>query len=77
MCFGVYGGYYIGIVWMGVDLEISVVDENLKVYGVSNLYIVSSVVFFMLSQVNLMFMLLVLGLRLVGYIILKLKDSVV
>ena len=77
MRFGAYGGHHIGTARMGVDPETSVVDENLKVHGVSNLYIASSAVFPTSSQANPTLTLLALGLRLVGHITLKSKDSAV
>ena len=49
---GAYGGHHLGAARMSVRPEDGVVDENLKVHGVDNLYVASGAVFPTSSQAN-------------------------
>ena len=62
------GFHQVGSIRMGSDPTTSVVDSNLKVHGLGNLYIASSAVFPSSGQANSTLLAVALGLRLVHQI---------
>jgi choline dehydrogenase-like flavoprotein len=62
------GHHQCGITRMGDDPRTSVVDRNLKVHGVDNLYIVSASVYRTDGQANSTLLAVALGLRLVSHL---------
>lgn len=57
-----------GGVRMLVFFDIGVIDENLKVYLIDNLFVVGVVVYLIIGFLNSIFIVLVLGLCLVNYL---------
>jgi choline dehydrogenase-like flavoprotein len=62
------GHHQMGVTRMGDDPRESVVDSNLKVHGVDNLYVVSASVYRTGSQANSTLLAVALGMRLAGYL---------
>jgi choline dehydrogenase-like flavoprotein len=66
--FGAYGGHHIGTTRMGTDTQTSVVDQDCKVHGVSNLYVAGSAVFPTSGQANPTLLGTALALRLADHL---------
>tara|TARA_X000000950_G_scaffold289203_1_gene410762 strand:- start:17905 stop:19518 length:1614 start_codon:yes stop_codon:yes gene_type:complete len=66
--YGAYGGHHIGTTRSGLNCSDSVVDKNLKIHSMRNVYICSTSVFPTSSQANPTFTLVVLALRLSKYL---------
>ncbi len=62
------GHHQMGVTRMGDDPRESVVDSNLKVHGVDNLYVVSAGVYRTGSQANSTLLAVALGMRLAGHL---------
>jgi choline dehydrogenase-like flavoprotein len=63
------GGFHqLGTTRMAARAQDGVVDENLAVHGVENLFVASSSVFVTAGQANPTFMIIVLALRLAGHL---------
>lgn len=62
------GHHQVGVTRMGDDPRESVVDPNLKVHGVDNLYVVSTSVYRTDSQANSTLLAVALGMRLAGHL---------
>jgi choline dehydrogenase-like flavoprotein len=65
---GAYGGHHLGAARMSRRPNDGVVDENLKVHGVNNLYLASGAVFPTSSQANPTLTILALALRLADHL---------
>lgn len=65
---GAYGGHHIGTARMGSSARTGVVDQNGKVFGVSNLYIAGSAVFPTSSQANPTLTIVAMSVRLAEHI---------
>ena len=68
MRFGAYGGHHIGTARMSADPKDGVVDANLKVHGVDNLYVSSGAVMPTSSQANPTLTIVALSVRLGRYL---------
>jgi choline dehydrogenase-like flavoprotein len=73
---GGVGSHQLGTTRMAARPEDGVVDRNLAVHGVCNLYVASSSVFLTSSQANPTFMIIVFALRLADFLSSNLHDSV-
>ncbi len=65
---GAYGGHHLGAARMSARPEDGVVDENLKVHGVDNLFVASGAVFPTSSQANPTLTIVALALRLADHL---------
>jgi choline dehydrogenase-like flavoprotein len=62
------GLHQIGTTRMGMEAKTSVVDPNLRVHGIENLFVASSSVFLTSGQANSTYLAVVLALRLANYL---------
>lgn len=66
--YGAYGGHHIGTARMGRSPREGVVDTNLQVHGVDNLFVAGAAVFPTSSQANPTLTIVALSLRLAGHL---------